>query len=342
MTVDDVTPEWLSGVLGTRVTDVRAERIAEDTGFSACLYRMRLSGDGVPASVIVKLPASSEARAAMEMLGGYQRELMFYQRVAGTAPMATPHVYHAQLDSESADFILILEDLGDWENADQLAGLSLGRARLCIEQLAGLHAWSAETTNTATAQLFPSLDTPTARQLFLPAFAAGWQVYREKSNAPVPAPVACFAERFAELAPAALEALTERSVLLHGDIRADNMFFAGDRLKVVDFQMAARGCGATDIAYLVSQGLPTEIRRGRDEELVGDYLQHLRRRGVSDYSFDDAWRHYRFAVGYLMLLPTIILIGWDGLPERSRALCLRLVDRAVATFDDIDATEVFR
>jgi hypothetical protein len=30
-----------------------------------------------------------------------------------------------------------------------------------------------------------------------------------------------------------------------------------------------------------------------------------------------------------------------GLPERARALCLKLVGRAVATIDDIDALEVF-
>jgi hypothetical protein len=38
--IDDVTPQWLTTVLGgATVTDVRAERIAEDTGFSALLYR---------------------------------------------------------------------------------------------------------------------------------------------------------------------------------------------------------------------------------------------------------------------------------------------------------------
>ncbi len=64
-------------------------------------------------------------------------------------------------------------------------------------------------------------------------------------------------------------------MLLHGDIRADNLFFDGDRLKVVDFQFAARGAGAADIAYLVSQGLPTEVRRGHDEALVREYLERL-------------------------------------------------------------------
>ena len=76
---------------GGTVTDIRSERIAEGTGFSALLYRLHLVGEGVPSSVIVKLPAQSEARGAMELLGGYQRELSFYRHVAGRAPIQTPH-----------------------------------------------------------------------------------------------------------------------------------------------------------------------------------------------------------------------------------------------------------
>ena len=45
---------------------------------------------------------------------------------------------------DSVDFILLLEDLQAWDNADHLAGLAMNRARLCIEQLAGLHAWSTD------------------------------------------------------------------------------------------------------------------------------------------------------------------------------------------------------
>ncbi|HET6735933.1 phosphotransferase [Mycobacterium sp.] len=341
--IDDVTPQWLTTVLGgATVTDMRAERIAQDTGFSSLLYRLHLVGDaGLPSTLIVKLPAESEARGAMDMLGGYRREVSFYRSVAGRAPLSTPEVYVARIVEGSADFILVLEDLRDWENADHLAGLSMDRARLCIAELAGLHGWSVNPANTAVLEEFPRLDTPMARDLFFPAFGAGWQVYLDKSSEPVPTKVARYADKFAEHAPLALEALTERSMLLHGDIRADNMFFDGDRLKVVDFQFTAQGPGAADIGYLVSQGLPTEVRRGHDEELVREYLQHLAAHGVSDYSFDEAWRQYRFAVAYLMLLPVIILIGWDALPERSRALCLKLTERAVATIDDIDALEVF-
>jgi aminoglycoside phosphotransferase (APT) family kinase protein len=341
--INDVTPQWLTAVLGGAiVTGVRAEQIAQDTGFSSLLYRLHLTADSaVPSTLIVKLPAESEARGAMEMLGGYRREVSFYQRVAGRAPLSTPQVYVARMVEGSADFVLVMEDLCEWDNADHLAGLSMDRARLCIAQLAGLHAWSADPANSSVLGEFPTLDTPMARDLFLPAFALGWQVYLDKASAPVPPEIVRYADRFAEHAPSALAALTERSMLLHGDIRADNMFFDGDRLKVVDFQFAARGPGAADIGYLISQGLPTEVRRGHDESLVREYLERLAGHGITDYSFDDAWRHYRFAVAYLMLLPVIILIGWDALPQRSQALCMKLTERAVATIDDIGALEVF-
>lgn len=335
--IEGVDPRWLTEALGARVEAAHSEQIALDTGFSSRLYRVHLTGHGVPDSVIVKLPAESEARGAMEMMGGYAKEIAFYQCVAGRAPMGTPHCHVAQMATDSSDFVLVLEDLRDWDNADHLAGLTLDRARTAIAALAGLHSWSEDPANASAVEGFASIATDMTRDVLPSIFGAGWQVYLEKSGATVSPAVASFAARFAEHATVALVALTERNTLVHGDIRADNMFFSGDRLKIVDFQLTARAAGATDIAYLVSQGLPTTVRSGRDQELLTEYLDHL---GV-DYPFDDAWRHYRFAVGYLMVLPVIILMTWDTLPERSQKLCLTLVDRAIATFEEIEATEVF-
>ena len=258
--IDEVTTRWLSEALradGTMpeslaVKTIRVEQIAQDTGFSSLLYRLHLTGDaGVPPTVIVKLPAQSEARWAMDMLGGYRRELSFYQYVAGRAPIATPHLYAAGMTDESADFVLVLEDLRDWDNADHLAGLSMHRARLCIEQLAGMHAWSVTTPDARGLDAFPSLDTPTAGQILHPAFELGWRVYCDKSTVAVPAAVARYAEGFVQHAPKALAGLTERPMLLHGDIRADNMFFDGDLLKIVDFQFAPKGSArSTSVTWL--------------------------------------------------------------------------------------------
>jgi hypothetical protein len=223
-TIEELDGKWLTRVLGATVTGVRAEQIAVGSGFSSLLYRLHLTGDAsVPGSVIAKLPAQSEARVAMDMMGGYARELAFYQRVAGRAPMGTPRVYAARMAADSTDFVLVLEDLRDWDNADHLAGLSLERVRLGIGQLAGLHAWSTDPSNADALSAFPSLDNQMTREVLPAVFAQGWQVYREHARAPVPPVVAPYAERFANHAAIALRALAERSMLVHGDIRADNM-----------------------------------------------------------------------------------------------------------------------
>jgi aminoglycoside/choline kinase family phosphotransferase len=338
--IEGVTSEWLTSALGAAVTDVRTEQIAMDSGFSSLLYRLHLTGEGVPPSVIAKLPAVSEARGAMDLMGGYRREVAFYRDVAGRAPMTTPDVHVARIADNGVDFVLLLEDLGDWDNADHLAGLSMDRARTCLESLAGLHAWSCQPANREALQQFPSIDNPMIREAMVPAFGYGWQLYLEKSDSAVPPRLAGFFEIFADRAPAALSTLTEHDMLIHGDIRADNLFFDGDALKVVDFQFAARGSGVADVAYLLTQGLPIETRTGADEALLSEYLAHMADRGV-DYGFDAAWRDYRTAAVYLTLMPVVALLTWDIVPERSRRLCLTLTDRAIAAIEEIDALEVF-
>jgi len=338
--IDAVTPQWLTSALGADVTGVRAEQIAMDSGFSSLLYRLHLTGDGVPSSVIAKLPAVSEARGAMDLMGGYRREVAFYRDIAGRAPMTTPDVHLARIADNGVDFVLLLEDLAGWDNADHLAGLSMDRARTCLESLAGLHAWSCQAANRDALQQFPSIDNPMIRDAMVPAFGYGWQLYLEKSNGAVPQKLAEFFEHFADRALPALSTLTEHDMLIHGDIRADNLFFDGDALKVVDFQFAARGSGVADVAYLLTQGLPIETRTGRDEALLREYLGHLADRGV-DYGFDAAWHDYRTAAVYLTLMPVVALLTWEIVPERSRRLCLTLTDRALAAIDEIDALEVF-
>lgn len=334
--IEGIDARWLSDALDTEVVGVRAERIAEDSGFSSLLYRLHLTGDGAPRSLIVKLPAESEARGAMDLMGGYRREVAFYRDVAGRAPMATPRAHVARIADNGVDFVLLLEDLAEWDNADHLAGLSVDRARTCLASLAGLHTWSQQPANNAVVQQFPSIDNPTVRDIMVPAFGYGWQLYLEKTDKAVPPRVAEFFDHFADRAPAALALLGERNVLLHGDIRADNLFFHGDAMKVVDFQFAARGCGVVDVAYLLTQGLTAEDRAGRDEELLREYLAQ-----VTHDDLDDAWRQYRAAAVYLALMPVVALLTWDIVPERSRRLCLTLIDRAVAAIDETDALEVF-
>jgi aminoglycoside phosphotransferase (APT) family kinase protein len=351
-TIATVDAAWLTGVLrddGTlppdaTVTAARSERIALETGFSSELWRVHLQTDTAgagPASVIVKLPTSTAVRQAMDMVGGYAREVAFYRDVAGRGPLATPRVHLARQAADGTDFVLVLEDLGAWENGNHFAGLPLDRARACLGQLAALHAWSAAPERrTELGGSFPSLDSPVTRQAFPLLAGEGWQQYVAHARTPVPPAVDAFVTALPERIGALLEALTEREVLLHGDIRADNLFFRGDDLAIVDFQLAAWGSGLVDVGYLVSQGLTPAERGGRDAELVREYLAALVAAGGPAVGFEEAWRHYRQAVALMLIFPLVAVRGWDALPPNARELCLRLVERSVATIVETDALAV--
>ena len=53
--------------------------------------------------------------------------------------------------------------------------------------------------------------------------------------------------------------------LLHGDFRADNLFFDADgTVVVIDWQAISQGGGAADVGYFVSQNMSTEDRRAHE------------------------------------------------------------------------------
>ncbi|MGH8681241.1 MAG: phosphotransferase [Burkholderiales bacterium] len=120
--------------------------------------------------------------------------------------------------------------------------------------------------------------------------------------------------------------------LVHGDLRRANIaFLAVDRVSLIDWEFAARGPAATDIAwhsflhfwaYPIDQRAPEE----REAELTGFYLDALaRRRGrpidraVFERQWDAAWLRILAQLGFCLI---------DG-PEAGRAeRCKRAIARA--------------
>ena len=84
--------------------------IGGDAGTSS-RARLALTGDGVPASVFVKMPAETVATRLMGELGRLAHtEVQFYRELA---PQLTglPTSYGSAFDSLTGRFVLVLEDL---------------------------------------------------------------------------------------------------------------------------------------------------------------------------------------------------------------------------------------
>ena len=91
-----------------RVTSVSV--IGGDAGTSS-RARLALTGDDVPASVFVKMPAETVATRLMGELGRLaQTEVLFYRELS---PQLTgvPAAYGSAFDSLTGRYVLVLEDL---------------------------------------------------------------------------------------------------------------------------------------------------------------------------------------------------------------------------------------
>jgi Ecdysteroid kinase-like family len=348
---DDLTPRFLTDVLrvdgaidsATSITAVESERVGEGVGLASNLYRLRLGSDGVaPTTLIVKLPTTSPYRALAEALGVYQCEVAFYRDVAGRAPVRTPKCYLAAQAVGSIDFVLILEDLGFMEACDHIEGLSLARTDRILTEAARLHAWSmTEGRALVDNDAFLSVTDPVFQGFFTAPFRACWETYRANARQPVPALAEEFARNYVDLVPSLFEQLQEPIALTFGDFRVDNLFFDHDgEPAVVDFQFAMRASGIYDVAYLVSQGLTTENRKGQDRRFVQHYLRALSAAGGPDFEFDQAWRQFQVASAILLGFPILAMTYWDDLPERARNLCLTLVERSLATLAETGALDL--
>ena len=93
------------------------------------------------------------------------------------------------------------------------------QARLAIAGLAGCMRGPSIRPTRSLLDVFPNLDSPAAREVFLPVFELAWPVYLEHAGVPVPPSVAEFAERFTDYAAQASMCCGNRRMLLHGDIR---------------------------------------------------------------------------------------------------------------------------
>ena len=141
VTIADIDAAWLADALGADIDSIEVHPIAAGEGFMGQLARVSIvsSAQGVPRSVIVKLPtADPGGRAIGEMMRVWEREHCFYRDVAGQLNIRVPEAYVNTLDPPC----LVLEDLAPAVPGDHLAGATRAQAERSIDLLARHHgAW---------------------------------------------------------------------------------------------------------------------------------------------------------------------------------------------------------
>jgi Phosphotransferase enzyme family len=347
-----LTAEWITSALrssgrlaeGT-VTGVDLSPVG--TGQMCDSLRVTLRFDGVvdtPSTMIAKLPAADEtSRATARSLRSYENEVRFYQVLAPELPIRTPAVYYADIDVETASFVLLLEDMAPAEQGDQLRGCSLGMAKVAVDELVRLHAprWG----DPALAALdWLHRDRAAQREFLLMLLPSAWAGFRDRYAAHLgPDVLTAGGALFGNL-ESYLGIDTKPWTVIHGDYRLDNLLFdlrpGGVPLTVVDWQTCAHGPALQDVAYFIGAAMPADARRDAETELVRDYHTGLVAAGVADYGWDRCWRDYRYGTwaGLIMAVAASMLVERT---DRGDEMFLTMAARHSRHALDLDATDLF-
>ncbi len=347
-TIEDITADYLSRVLGQEIVAVAAEPVGLGVGLIGQLYRVvptYAAGATGPAALIAKLPgATEESRFVAMVLNMYQKECGFYRELAETSGGMSPPAHHVEFEPESHDFVLLLDDLGHHRQADQITGIELADAEVAVRGLARLNAtWWEHPDLLASPFLRPLNESPFPEAVSM-SYDAAWPIALETYGSMMSDDIKEFGARYSGRFRWFCDRLCESPVTLtHGDWRGDNLFFTGDAelpLLAVDWQLISVAKGIKDFTYFVAQSLRPADRSAHEEGLLRIWLDELKANGVGGYEFDQAWEDYRLSVAWAFVYPVIATSTLDAADARGVELTRSMMERSIAAIEGVDALAV--
>jgi aminoglycoside/choline kinase family phosphotransferase len=350
---DALSPEWLTAALqsggaeNARVTSFEYEPIAAGVGFLGKLGRLHLryadGGKDLPRTLVVKQPTQdAKSRQLAMMFRFYEREVSFYREVGPAAGIRIPTVHFGATDPQTGDFVLLMEDLAPARLGDQLAGCSAQDARSAVGAIAKCHAIWWENPRLKAFTWLPATNDP-INHFAQFAYQGCWEPFMQFVGEKMTPPLRRTGETLATNVIRMLDGFVERpTTLVHGDYRADNLFFGGAEqgvppLAAVDWQVSARGAAAFDLAYFLSGNISTEVRRSIEMDLLKHYTDILRENGVREYGLESCLEDYRFGVLFCLVYSVIVIGTLDPTNARGIAVFHANFDRVAAAITDLDA-----
>ncbi len=386
----ELTPQWLTETLAANgslhpartVMDTRATMLGDGEGFLGDIVRLDLildePCDQSLNSLIVKLPKHAN-RAFGEMLGAYEREILFYREMAPNLPTRTPEIYYGALDRDAGSekqaeilavldklplwmnrslaslglwvasrkqrrYLLLMEDLRDIEPGDQIQGASLTDTESVIRTIARTHAqyWNSPELENRFWLISMGISARMRYGMFRNSLGEFRERFSHLFAQGMDQPIDWLIENGADLTRALVADAPE--TLVHGDLRLDNLFFPGvstEEPVVIDWQLVQRGPGIYDVAYLISCALDPATTDAEVTGLLEAYRDALAQHDVTNYPFEALERDYKRSM--LAILQTLATTGQVEMGEgddRGVALIDLWIERLFARVTQIDLRAV--
>jgi len=365
---EELTAEWLSGALGWPISAVERQILGQGQGFLGDIIRLRLTSDApdAPTSVIAKLPKKAN-RGTGEMLGVYEREILFFQDLAEKVPARTPGVYFSHYDRDAGSekqkpilkafdrmpgfmtpliaamgakvaagknrkYLLIMEDLGALDVGDQLAGASIEQCAQVLAHIASTHRsfWNAPELEEKFWLLPMDIDARMRHRMFKKSLPALRKIAADE--------LTIYLDWLASNSARLMTSFTRDApkTLVHCDLRLDNVCFDENSCAYLDWQLTRVGPAAYDIAYFLGGALAPETKADEERALVRDYHREL---DVENYPFESFWRDYQRGLMLTVssLAPTEDVEIDEG---RGQEMMSRWLERLTARLQNVEIDDL--
>ena len=326
-----------------RVADVRNETVGDGTGMMAEISRLLLSYNGdsgtAPASLIAKYASANETNRAVA--NSFQlpvRETRYATDLDPLTSARTPLTYASLLDGDR--FLILMEDLGDYDVGSQVLGADLRQTEIAIDELAKLH--SAFWNKVDALDWVPGIADSFHADNMMAGANAGWDNMVNLFS--VPASVSQYRDQFLAAVPALQrERMTDPVTLVHGDFRMENLLYGNrdehDDVVIIDWQGPLKARGMFDVALFLGQSTTTEVRRSSERELLERYREGLLAGGVTGLTESEIWDDYVRCVLYDWVYTAVVAGTLDASNEIAFSWMSKMVERQVSASEDLD---VFR
>ncbi len=330
-TIDDISQEWVDGRLAESGHAVSADGLnagplANAVGFQGNFAHLTFTpaGDGgFPNSLVLKMvPENEQLRGLGRQLAIYAREAAFYGQIGAAAGLPVAACLGLQIDEDTGDSAILLEDLSALRTGNQYAGFTRGEAERAISQYARMHARWWKSPKLSEFDWLPPWNMPEMVAFIPTAFPPAWEtcasLYGDRLSTEDRDLAALLGDKLADLMN---HAGSGPVTLVHGDARHDNLMFPdgdGEPPRFVDWQYVASGRGMLDIAYYLTQGGEADLVAPIERELVGMYHDTLVAEGVGGYDLDACWADYRRFALYMLVFPifTAAMIDPESAEQR--------------------------
>jgi aminoglycoside phosphotransferase (APT) family kinase protein len=343
------TPEFLTSALSTgllaegeRVVDVTQSVLGEGTGMMAEIAKLELTYEGgsgaSPNYIVAKFSSQNPTNREVALLYNlYERETRYCTELDPLTEACTPDIYYTGLEGEN--FVILMQDLTDYEVGSQVVGATLVQTELAIDELAKLHASFWEGVSKFT--WVPGIAHSYHADNMLNLATMGWDTMVETFGDFIPDHIRQHKEKFLQAIPALQNERFKGPITLsHGDFRMENLLYGvkpdHHPVAIIDWQGPLQARGMFDVALFLGQSTKTEVRQQSERELLKRYVEGLSSRGVPDVNVNDTWEDYRRCMLYDWVYTAVVAGTLDTTNEIGFRWMSQMVARQVAASDDLD------